>query len=204
MQNVNARGQGRLFQNKYLESLTKTHPAIILGIYVPASLFSLWYYITHFNTPVITALGIFLSGFLFWTLIEYMLHRFIFHFVNDHPKVQKFHYLIHGIHHDYPKDKERLVMPLAPSLMFVAVFYSIYYALLGDLVYAFFPGFVIGYLCYAMMHYAIHAIKPPKNFNYLWKHHNLHHYKCPDRAYGVSSPLWDVIFGTMPPRQYRE
>lgn len=203
MQNINAKGQGRLFQNKYLESLTKTHPSIILSIYVPASLFSLWYYINHFNAPVLTAIGIFLSGLLFWTLIEYMLHRFIFHFVNDNPMVQKFHYTIHGIHHEYPKDKERLVMPLVPSLVFVVFFYSIYYALLGNMVYAFFPGFVIGYLCYAMTHYAIHAIKPPKNFKYLWKHHNLHHYKCPDRAYGVSSPLWDYVFGTMPPNEYR-
>jgi sterol desaturase/sphingolipid hydroxylase (fatty acid hydroxylase superfamily) len=32
----------------------------------------------------------------------------------------------------------------------------------------------------------------------LRKHHYLHHFKTPEARYGVSTPLWDVVFGTLP------
>lgn len=60
---------------------------------------------------------------------------------------------------------------------------------------------MLGYAIYLFIHYVVHARKPPKNFlKYLWTHHSLHHYVFEDRAFGVSSPLWDIIFKTMPPK----
>lgn len=201
MSQIKTKGQGRIFNNDFLEALTKTHPAIIIGMYVPASLISLWYYYNYIEASFANVLLVFLAGVLVWTLTEYLLHRYVFHFVNDHPSVQRFHYTVHGVHHEYPLDTERLIMPPVPSLILVAFFYSIFYAIMGQYVYCFLPGFVIGYLVYAMTHYAIHATKPPKGFEYVWRHHNIHHFKNPDKAFGVSSPLWDIVFGTMPPKK---
>jgi sterol desaturase/sphingolipid hydroxylase (fatty acid hydroxylase superfamily) len=77
--------------------------------------------------------------------------------------------------------------------------------LLGDYVFSFFSGFMIGYLTYAMIHYSMHAFRPPKGyFKWLWEYHNIHHFKHPDKAYGVSSPLWDHIFGTCPPEKTKK
>ncbi len=61
----------------------------------------------------------------------------------------------------------------------------------------FFPGFILGYLLYASMHYAIHAWHPPfKWLKPIWRNHHLHHYKNDDLGFGVSSHIWDKVFGT--------
>jgi sterol desaturase/sphingolipid hydroxylase (fatty acid hydroxylase superfamily) len=64
-------------------------------------------------------------------------------------------------------------------------------------VFVFFPGFLMGYLLYASMHYAIHAWNPPyKWLKPIWRNHHLHHYKNDDKGFGVSSHFWDKVFGT--------
>ena len=199
MAQIKTKGQGRIFQNAVLEALTKTHPALIIGLYVPLSGLSLWYFYHYHHSSFFLALALFVAGVLFWTLVEYLLHRYVFHFISESQAVQRFHYTVHGVHHEYPLDTERLIMPPVPSLILVSTFYGLYYAIMGSYVYAFLPGFVIGYLAYASIHYAIHAYKPPQALSYLWRHHNLHHFQYPDRAFGVSSPFWDMVFGTMPP-----
>ena len=200
MAEVKTKGKGRIFNNPVLEALTKTHPALIIGMYVPLSVVSVIYFYKTFYPSLWLTASLFVSGVLLWTLVEYLLHRYIFHFITESAVVQRFHYTVHGVHHEYPLDTERLIMPPVPSLLVAGFFFGLYYAVMGSYVYAFLPGFVIGYLVYASIHYAIHAHKPPKGLEYLWRHHNLHHFKYPDRAFGVSSPLWDMIFGTMPPK----
>jgi sterol desaturase/sphingolipid hydroxylase (fatty acid hydroxylase superfamily) len=76
--------------------------------------------------------------------------------------------------------------------------------LFGKLTFIFLAGFILGYLVYANIHFYIHLHRPIKRFSFFWRHHSLHHYKYPDKAFGVSSPLWDIIFGTMPPRKQRQ
>lgn len=203
MAEIKTKGKGRIFQNSLLEALTKTHPAVIIGMYVPLSGLSLWYFYTSIYASITLTILLFLCGFTLWTLVEYLLHRYIFHFITDSAIVQRFHYTVHGVHHEYPLDTERLVMPPVPSVFIAAFFLGLFYSMMGTYVYAFLPGFIIGYLVYASIHYAIHAYKPPKALNYWWRHHNLHHFKYPDRAFGVSTPLWDIIFGTMPPKESR-
>jgi 4-hydroxysphinganine ceramide fatty acyl 2-hydroxylase len=203
MAEIKTKGKGRIFQNSLLEALTKTHPAVIIGMYVPLSGLSLWYFYTSIYASITFTLLLFLCGFTLWTLVEYLLHRYIFHFITDSAIVQRFHYTVHGVHHEYPLDTERLVMPPVPSVFIAAFFLGLFYSMMGTYVYAFLPGFIIGYLVYASIHYAIHAYKPPKALNYWWRHHNLHHFKYPDKAFGVSTPLWDIIFRTMPPKESR-
>jgi len=133
----------------------------------------------------------------FWTFFEYIMHRWAFHMVAESERAKKIVYVMHGNHHHFPRDKERLFMPPVPSLIIASILFSIMYLLMGQMVFMFFPGFLIGYLLYGSMHYAIHAWAPPFKFlKPLWRNHHLHHYKSDDKGFGVSSSFWDRVFGT--------
>ena len=195
---IHNKGQARLFQSQYMEMLTKTNPIVIWGMYIPIIGFMLY---KGFNSAEISALkvsSIFVGGMLFWTLFEYIMHRFAFHHLAESQRAKKFVYIIHGNHHEYPRDKERLFMPPVPSLIITAVLFSLYYLIMGNYALFFFPGFVLGYLLYGSMHYAIHAWNPPYPWmKPLWRNHHLHHYKNDHQGFGVSTTLWDRVFGTM-------
>jgi 4-hydroxysphinganine ceramide fatty acyl 2-hydroxylase len=147
--------------------------------------------------PVLTYFELFILGIFIWTFVEYIMHRFVFHYAPpDKPWAQRMHFIFHGVHHDYPSDAKRLVLPPSVSIPLATLFYFLFEAILPvNYIFGFFPGFILGYLFYDISHYAIH------HFNFkgdLWKkikqHHMLHHYQDPDKGYGVSSPLWDKIF----------
>jgi sterol desaturase/sphingolipid hydroxylase (fatty acid hydroxylase superfamily) len=195
---IHNKGQAQLFKNPYLEMLTKTHPLVIWGMYLPVIIGFPWYAAAKFQfTAPIIAL-VFIAGVLFWSFFEYIMHRFIFHLVAESDRARKFIYILHGNHHEYPRDKERLFMPPVPSLIISSVIFFAMYALMRNYVFVFFPGFMLGYLMYGTMHYAIHAWNPPfKWMKPLWRNHHLHHYKNEHHGYGVSSTLWDHVFGTM-------
>lgn len=200
---IHNKGQAQLFRNQYMEYLTKTHPLVIWAIYVPVIVLMIYYSSNTLevaSTPIILT---FLAGIFSWTFFEYVLHRFVFHFNPQSERATKIVYIIHGNHHEYPRDKERLFMPPVPSLILASFIFSMFYyffQLLGlnEYVFSFFPGFMLGYLVYGTMHYAIHAWNPPfKWMKPLWRNHHLHHYKEQEKGFGVSSTLWDHVFGTM-------
>lgn len=201
IEKIKNKGQGKLFQSEYLEMMTKTHPIVIYSMYVPVIVFLVYYAIAYEVLKSGRVVWLFLVGMLAWSLMEYILHRFIFHFITDNPKLEKIVYKIHGVHHEYPRDRERLFMPPIPSLILATFFFSIQYLLFDWNVLAFFPGFLFGYLMYGSMHYAIHAFTPPSFLKALWRNHHLHHYKYPEKGFGVSSVLWDHIFKTIPPKK---
>ena len=200
---IHNKGQAQLFKNQYLEYLTKTHPLVIWGLYLPIIGFLLYYCNYRFQFDVLRILFTFLSGMFFWSFFEYMIHRFAFHFFAESERAKKIVYIIHGNHHEYPRDKERLFMPPVPSLILSATIFAFLYLVFGlfgasSYVFAFFPGFILGYLIYGTMHFAIHAWNPPfKWMKPLWRNHHLHHYKNTELGFGVSSTLWDHVFGTM-------
>lgn len=188
----------RIFQNAFLDKVSRVHWSLPLILYVPVMLFMLYKAFTAHSLSALLILGLFLGGLAFWTLAEYVLHRFVFHYQPPGEWGKRLHFVAHGIHHDYPNDSKRLVMPPAMSLIFFALFYFLYTTILGmSITMAFYPGFIFGYLCYDMTHYALHHanIKHPL-FLKLKEHHMVHHYHDPDNGYGVSSVLWDLIFGT--------
>ncbi len=197
---VQAKGQGRLFQSSILESLTKTYPAVIYCMYIPLCALLTWYFYNSYHPGYLRLAAIFFSGLFFWTFFEYVLHRYVFHMVSESAIGQRFQYMMHGVHHEFPKDKERLIMPPVPSILISGLFFLGFRSILGESAYVFFSGFMIGYMAYAFIHYTMHISRPPKNrMRFFWKYHNLHHFRYHDKAYGVSSPLWDFIFRTMPP-----
>ena len=191
---------GRVFQNPVLEALTRTHIAIPLTLFYGSGAAALVYGIVRLGLPILGAVGVFVAGAFFFTLIEYLVHRYFYHMSADSPKRSRIQYVFHGIHHDHPRDKKRLALPPLMSVLLAVVFLSIFRALLGEFGWAFGGGFMVGYATYLLAHYAIHIHRPPKNFlNVIWKHHNIHHFVGHEGAFGVSSPFWDYVFGTMPP-----
>ncbi|WP_118950009.1 sterol desaturase family protein [Taibaiella helva] len=198
---IKNKGQGRLFQSEYLEMMTKTHPIVIYSLYLPIIAFLLYYGHAYKYLGAGRMVLFFLLGTLIWSLMEYVLHRFVFHFVSERPRLNMMIYKLHGIHHEYPRDRERLFMPPVPSIIVASFFFSLQYWIMGWNVLAFFPGFLFGYLMYGSMHYAIHAFTPPSFLKALWRNHHLHHYKYPQKGFGVSSVIWDHVFGTVPPKK---
>jgi len=84
------------------------------------------------------------------------------------------------------------------SITIATVLLLLFRVVMGDLAFAFLPGFLVGYALYLAIHYMVHAFQPPKNFlRLLWINHGVHHYKDGEIVFGVSSPLWDYIYGTM-------
>ncbi len=195
---IHNKGQARLFDNPFLELLTKSHPLVIWGMYIPILSFIIYVAATTYHYSTLRIVLTFLGGMAFWTFFEYMAHRYIFHWVSENPRIQKFAYVLHGNHHVYPRDRQRLFMPPVPSLLISSLILGIMYLIAGSYAFMFFPGFIIGYLTYGTVHYAIHAWNPPfKWMKPLWRNHHLHHYKDDHHGFGVSSTFWDHVFGTM-------
>lgn len=192
-------GSAKMFENPVLEKLSRTHISIPILLFFTISGVSLYYGIT--TTDINLALGILVlvAGIIAFTFVEYMMHKHFFHMEPDTPGKDKLQYTVHGVHHDYPRDKDRLAMPPFVSAAYALIFYGVFTLIMGDYALYFLPGFLIGYAGYLGVHYAVHAYQPPKNFlKVLWVNHAVHHYKDPDVAFGVSSPLWDFLLGTMP------
>jgi sterol desaturase/sphingolipid hydroxylase (fatty acid hydroxylase superfamily) len=195
----------RLFRSDFLEMFTHVHWSVPLIIYVPVVSYLLY-------RTSIAAVGsspafvLFLAGVFVWTITEYVLHRYVFHY-EPTSKIGKYlHFMMHGVHHDYPNDSKRLVLPPAVSIPLATLFYFIFLYTVGfprNL--PFFAGFLVGYMLYDEIHYATHHA-PLKNG--IWQkvkhHHVLHHYHDPEKGFGVSSPLWDYVFGTVDPAEKKE
>ena len=158
---IHNKGQARLFKNDFLEMLTKTHPLVIWGMYLPVIVYMLYYSNAGAGFSALRITLTFIGGILFWSFFEYIAHRFIFHLVSEKKSLQKFAYTLHGNHHHYPRDKQWLFMSLVPSVIIASAIFGIMYLLIRQHTFMFFPGFILGYLMYGSMHYAIHAGNPP-------------------------------------------
>jgi len=196
----NNKGTKKLFENKFLEKLTRTHIAIPISFFIIYSGALLYYSIISIGSLTVwQTTGLFLAGTFVFTLVEYTMHRFVFHIGTKTKKREKFQYTIHGVHHEFPKDKERLAMPPIMSITISTVLLFVFKIFLGEMVFSFLPGFLVGYAWYLFMHYILHSYKAPKGmFNFMWANHAVHHYKDQTKAFGVTNPVWDLIFGTLP------
>ena len=190
----NSEESSRMFKSDFLEMFSKVHYSVPLIVFVPVISYFLYMAFTS-SIGLINGVLYFLLGFGIWTITEYIMHRFVFHFVPKSKIGLRLHFIFHGVHHDYPKDRLRLVLPPAVSIPLATAFYFLFKnIILGGGFYSFFAAFLTGYLIYDMIHYAIHHVQiKGKLWNVLKTHHLKHHYVYPEKGYGVSSPLWDKI-----------
>ena len=195
-------GSATLFSNPVLERISRTHISIPITLFLAISTVSMYYGLVSTSIPLGLGLAFFGLGLLTFSFVEYMMHKHFFHMEPDTPLKDKLQYNVHGVHHDYPKDKDRLAMPPFVSAAYAAILYLLFTLLMGDFALYFLPGFLLGYAGYLAVHYVVHVYNPPKNFfKILWVNHAIHHYKDPDAAFGVSSPLWDYLLGTLPKKE---
>ncbi|UCG89437.1 MAG: sterol desaturase family protein [Gemmatimonadota bacterium] len=210
----------RMFRSDVLERFTHVHHTVPLILFVP--LVALMLFLTYRQGMGIgRATLLFAVGVAIWSIVEYVVHRFGFHVSREAEiKVQDTvdeldpeqpalaaitgleqlrYFVAHGVHHTHPNDTKRLVMPPIVSVPLAILFYWIFKAVFGpvDMLPAF-AGLVTGYLLYDMTHYAVHHVRPQTRLGrYLKKHHFRHHYMDPRKNYGVSSPIWDIVWGTL-------
>lgn len=191
------KGSAQLFGN-FLEPLSLTPWWVVPTIWIPVN-FYIFYLGAKELSPVVT-ISFWLIGLFVWTLVEYCLHRFLFHLddhLPEHSIAFTLHFLLHGVHHYLPMDRMRLVMP--PTL-FIVLCYPFY-----KLVFSIFPyhiacvgfaGGFLGYIIYDVTHYMLHHAKLPKFYQDLKTYHLEHHYKNYQLGFGVSNNFWDRVFGT--------
>ncbi|RFC53128.1 sterol desaturase family protein [Brumimicrobium aurantiacum] len=195
----------KLFKSKMVEYLTRTNIYVINSMYILISIMLISTYFYNVNPSILAIFKWFAIGFLSWTLAEYLMHRFLYHKIKDASYDKGIQYLFHGIHHRYPTDNDRMILPVIPSLFIAALFLGLFYLIFQSEALVFGAGFLIGYLVYMTIHWTIHKFSPPKNkfLSWWWNHHNIHHYQQHDKAFGVSTPIWDIIFRTMPEKNRR-
>jgi sterol desaturase/sphingolipid hydroxylase (fatty acid hydroxylase superfamily) len=186
----------RMFQSDLLEFCTHIHPVTPLIIYVPITAWMI-YLAGQRGLSALAIAALVVCGIAIWSLVEYTMHRFVFHYEPKSSWGKRLHFMVHGVHHDYPQDASRLVMAPIVSLPLAAIFYGLFYLIFGQHTPAAFAGLLIGYLFYDMLHYATHHL-PMKSgvWLFLKRYHLRHHYQDDHAGYGVSSPVWDHIFGT--------
>jgi 4-hydroxysphinganine ceramide fatty acyl 2-hydroxylase len=193
----NSQESTRMFKNGFLESLSKVHFTVPLFLYIPIIAYCYYRALTS-PLPLYYILLEIVSGIFIWSFTEYFLHRFIFHYVPANKIGLRLHFIFHGVHHDYPSDKRRLVMPPSVSIPLSTGFYFLFKATVSpDFLWGFFASFLVGYLIYDIGHYAMHHFNFKSGlFKRLKQYHMLHHYQEPHKGYGVSSPFWDTIFNS--------
>jgi len=208
----------RMFGNAVQEALSHVRPWVPHVIFLPVIAVSLAVALQT-ASPGRAALQV-LGGLFVWTLLEYVIHRSIFHppqWIEDDTRRivgglgkgeavlpalpsarHKFYFIVHGVHHDYPNDSTRLVMPPSVSIPLAALFFLAFSAIFGKAAPAVFAGFIAGYLVYDTIHFVVHHASGRFTLvRALKRRHFRHHYADSSHDFGVSSPLWDAVLGTL-------
>ncbi len=192
-----------MFESSLLDFFSRVHPSVPVIIYVPAIVVLSVLALAHLS--VLAFVGLFVGGYLMWTLFEYWLHRIVFHFEPEDGIGARLHWIIHGVHHDHPNDPMRLVMPPAVSVPVGVIVIAALYLIFGShYALALGAGFVTGYLAYDMTHYYLHHFSPRGPLSRMLRElHMRHHFQDETRGFGISAPYWDAIFRTLPRRGSR-
>src|SRR3954452_13316081 len=188
----------RMFDSDLLDKLSRVHPAVPVIIYVPEIAVLLALAAAAGGASTLGLIGLFVGGYFFWTLMEYWIHRVIFHFEPEEGFGARLHWIIHGVHHDHPNDPLRLVMPPSVSVPLSSLFVLGFYAVLGSPWFlAFGGGFLAGHLMYDMTHYHLHHHTPKTRIGRrLRELHMRHHFQDHTTGFGISAPYWDRFFRT--------
>lgn len=200
----------RLFGNPLIENLTKTPWFLVPIIWLPVIVVFLhigWQDYTKstrqpIHTSILSAIGLTAFGVVIWTLLEYTIHRWVFHKMpSGHSKAQiVFHFITHGLHHKVPFDHKRLVFPPFPAAIVGSILLAIYSKIFpGSVLFLVAGGTALGYVTYDMIHFYLHYGSPKENtFLYNMKrYHNQHHFVHQDTGFGISNKTWDYFFGTL-------
>lgn len=194
----------RIFQIDILEKLSHYPWWYIFPLWIPMIFLNL-YLAQQQIQNIFGVIFRFFIGLISWSLMEYFLHRYVFHIDTKSIPGNFFHFFAHGIHHLSPLDTTRLTFPPYFSIVIGIIIYSLstrFFSLQSG-VQAWFAGLITGYMFYDTLHYYFHHEKflhwvplIGQYVTYMKSRHLAHHYKNPNKNYGVSSPFFDYVFGT--------
>ncbi len=194
----------RIFRRDVLEALTHTPWWLVPVVWGPIFL-GLFVAALRLGLGGSTVLALVVLGLFLWTFLEYALHRCVFHYRPQSAFGRRVHFLAHGIHHLDPWDRTRLVFPPLLALAIALPVFGLIWAvcLIFQAVLPFatavatMAGLILGYVVYDLTHYAMHHKRATTRWGkFLKAYHLTHHHKHPDRMFGVSQPLWDLVFGS--------
>jgi sterol desaturase/sphingolipid hydroxylase (fatty acid hydroxylase superfamily) len=185
-----------LFRSPVLDLvLTRSHPAIAIALSAAIASAGL---VVSVRAAVAPSLVAFLAGVLLWTLVEYGMHRFFFHLPRTSHPLRVIAFLVHGHHHVYPNDVRRLAATPLQALGLFSLVLGLTQLFCGELWLPCFSGFAAGHAAYEWLHWFAHHGKPRTALGRALKRHHLrHHFQNPSARWGISSPLWDYVFGTL-------
>ena len=193
---------GQLFENKWAERFTRTHIAIPVSMFFLYAIGLIWYTKVATDLANWQVFALYFAGLFFFTFAEYNVHRYAYHLKPSTNNRKAISYKLHGVHHDYPKDKGRLALPPWMTIIVGTTLLLVFELILDKYSFSFLAGFLCGYAGYLIVHYIVHIFRPPNNvFKALWTNHAIHHYQDDTILFGVSSPLWDYVYGTLPEKK---
>ena len=145
--------------------------------------------------PFVFHLVCYFIGWLTWTFVEYILHRFWQH--GEHSNRDHNSIKLHQNHHAHPNEIKittghRLLLAIFCIVMFgLSVLFNNFFSIL--------TGVVFGFTGYTFMHWLLHRRWTAIVFPRLHRFHIYHHCKYPNHCHGISVPWWDILFNTIPP-----
>jgi sterol desaturase/sphingolipid hydroxylase (fatty acid hydroxylase superfamily) len=187
-----------MFENKFIDLFSRTHFLTVPILYVPATAILVAYSIVVKDVHWLATIGLVAGGFAWWTFVEYWLHRTLFHWTPKAKWGERFHFFLHGVNHSWPDDRYRLVMPPTVSLTLFWVFLAMNWLLFDRYGFAFHAGMTVGYMTYDLTHYYTHHGRAKAGRMRRLRQHHMHHHfrKGHTGKFGVSTTVWDRVFGT--------
>lgn len=185
----------KLFDSLWVEKLTVISARAFIGLWVVGLGLLTWNALRFENVPYPVA--VFAAGLLVWTLTEYALHRFVFHWQPRWRVMRQFVFIMHGNHHTQPNDPLRNLMPPIVSLPVGGAIWAAMVALAGAAGHWLILGFMTGYVSYDLIHYATHQWPMKGRLARMLKvHHMRHHHLHQPGNYAITAVFWDRLFGT--------
>lgn len=137
-------------------------------------------------------------GMLVWSLVEYLMHRFLFHAPAKSEAARVVLLLVHGHHHLWPDDPRRVAAtPIQFGSLALLLHGLTTLALPSPHARAVWAGTMLGYLAYEAAHWIAHHGRATDGaLGALRRHHMQHHHVDPASRWGIGSPLWDYVFRT--------
>jgi len=171
-------------------------------VYPPLATVMLAYALLSATVTPVAVVGLYFVGAASWTLLEWLLHRAM-HLPTGIDWISQLQYSAHLRHHREPDDLEHCVVRLRNGIPITIVLLFATRMVLGDWesATAFLSGLLTGYLFYEFVHLTGHAGRRLPALRFLQRYHTLHHFEQWNRCFGVTSPLWDWVFGTAPRRR---
>ncbi len=134
------------------------------------------------------------AGVVLWTFLEYCIHRWLGHKHRNNPfAAEHIRHHSQGNYFAPPWKKAGAAVVVAALLFFPS------WAVVGPIVGgAFTVGFVACYLTYEVVHRRQHTHAGLGPYGrWLRRHHFFHHFADPSKNHGVTTPIWDWVFGTL-------